>query len=123
MTDHEAALKKAKAENKLVVMNFTGSDWCGWCIKLKGEVFSEPAFKEYAEANVVLLELDFPRRIEQSDELKAQNRKLQQQYKIRGYPTVVVLGPDGQQVGELGYMPGGPETFVAELKKLQPKKS
>lgn len=121
LTDYTKAQAQAKAENKLLVMDFTGSDWCGWCIKLNKEVFSQTEFKQYAAKHLVLLEVDFPQNKKQSSEQKAANSALQKKYKIQGYPTIVVLNGDGKQVGELGYMPGGPKAFTAELDKLKKK--
>lgn len=117
--NYQKALQQAKAQNKKVVMDFTGSDWCPWCIKLHDEVFSTPAFKAYAAKNLILVKVDFPRSIQQSAEVKAQNAKLQSQYKIEGYPTIVVLNSDGKKIGELGYEPGGPNPFLAKLQKLR----
>ena len=74
----ETALQKAKAENKAVLVNFTGSDWCQWCIKLSDEVFSKSEFEDYAEDNLILVRLDFPRNIEQSAETKLYNNQLAQ---------------------------------------------
>src|SRR5437588_575571 len=90
LTDLPKAQAKAKEEKKLVMLDFTGSDWCGWCIKLHKEVFSKPEFAEYAKKNLVLVEVDFPRQKEQPAELKKANQKLQEKYKIEGYPTLVV---------------------------------
>jgi protein disulfide-isomerase len=117
--DYAKSLERAKAENKMVLLDFTGSDWCGWCKKLNREVFSTPKFEEYARANLVLVEIDFPRSKAQTDAVKAQNEALQQQYRIRGYPTIIVLNAVGKQVGQLGYMEGGPDAFIAELEKLK----
>jgi protein disulfide-isomerase len=121
LTDLPKAQAKAKEENKLVMLDFTGSDWCGWCIKLKKEVFSQPAFADYASKSLVLVEVDFPRNKPQSAELKKANAALQDKYKIEGYPTIIVLNSDGKKVGELGYQPGGPKAFIAELDKLKKK--
>ncbi len=121
MTDLPRAQEKAKAENKMVMMDFTGSDWCGWCIKLNREVFSKPEFIDYAQKNLVPVEIDFPRSKAQSADLKKSNRALQEKYKIEGYPTIIVLDGDGKKVGELGYQPGGPKPFIAELEKLKKK--
>jgi protein disulfide-isomerase len=123
LTSLPKAQEKAKAEKKIVLMDFTGSDWCGWCIKLHKEVFSQPEFAKYAEKNLVLVEVDFPRKKQQSDELKKANKELQQKYKIQGYPTLIVLDGSGKQLGELGYTPGGPKAFIAELEKVAGKKS
>ena len=119
--DYDKALAQAKADKKLVLLDFTGSDWCGWCIKLDKEVFSQAEFAEYAKKNLVLVELDFTRSKEQSKELKAQNTKLQGEFKIQGYPTIIVLNSEGKKVGELGYQPGGPKAFIAALDKLKAK--
>lgn len=119
--NYEKALAQAKADKKLLVLDFTGSDWCGWCIKLNKEVFSQPEFKEYAAKNLVLMEVDFPQTKQLSAEVKAQNDKLQKKYKIQGYPTIVVLNAEEKKVGELGYQPGGPKAFTAELDKLKGK--
>jgi protein disulfide-isomerase len=120
-TDHEKALAQAKSEKKLVLMDFTGSDWCIWCKKLNQEVFSKPKFKDYAKDNLVLLELDFPRGKQQSKELKEQNEKLSKEYHIEGFPTVIVLNSEGKKVGELGYEEGGPDAFIAKLNALKGK--
>lgn len=119
MTDYAAAVKRAKAEKKTLLMNFTGSDWCPWCISLHREVFSQPEFQKYAGQNLVLLEVDFPNRKAQSAELKAQNEDLLQKYGVQGFPTVLVFDASGKQVGKLGYMAGGPKAFIAALQKLK----
>jgi protein disulfide-isomerase len=119
VTDLPKAQAKAKAENKLVMIDFTGSDWCGWCIKLNKEVFSTPEFVSWAEKNIVPVEIDFPRSKPQSAELKKTNDALQKKYNIEGYPTIIVLNGDGKKLGELGYQPGGPKAFIASLEKLK----
>src|SRR5258708_35916882 len=87
MTDLPKAEARAKAEKKLVMLDFTGSDWCGWCIRLNKEVFSKPEFAQYAKDNLVLVEVDFPRKKEQPEELKKANESLQTKYGVQGYPT------------------------------------
>ena len=119
MTDLPKAQEKAKTEKKLVLMDFTGSDWCPWCIKLNKEVFSQPEFVEYAQKNLVAVEIDFPRTKKQSAETKKANQELQGKYKIEGYPTVVVLNSEGKKVGELGYQPGSAKSFIEKLEKLK----
>ena len=116
------AQAKAKAENKLVLIDFTGSDWCGWCIKLDKEVFSTPEFKEYAEKNLVLVEMDFPPKKPQSAELKKANAELKTKYNVKGYPTIVVLDKDGKEIGrQPGYAEGGPKAFIARLEGFKKK--
>ena len=119
ITDAAKAQTQAKAEKKLVMLDFTGSDWCGWCIRLNKEVFSKPEFAEYAKKNLVLVEVDFPRRKELSAEQKKANAALATKYAIRGYPTLIILNSVGQKVGKLDYMAGGPSAFIAELEKLK----
>jgi len=119
LTDLPQALAKAKAENKKVLVDFTGSDWCPWCIKLQKEIFQQDAFVEFAKKNLVLVEVDFPRAKAQSAELKRANQALLKQYGIEGYPTVLVFDSQGKQVGKLGYLAGGAKAFLGELEKLK----
>jgi len=117
-TDYKAALTQAKAENRHVFLFFTGSDWCSWCKRLNKEILSQDAFKDYAAKNLILVELDFPRGKSQPSDVKKQNAKLMDLYKIEGYPTVIVLDSAGKKVGELGYQEGGPGPFVDALSKM-----
>ena len=119
--DYAKALAQAKTEKKMVLLDFTGSDWCSWCVKLDKEVFSKPEFKSYAKDNLVLVEVDFPNGKRQTKKLKEQNEKLKQEYGIKGYPTIIMLDAEGKKVGQLGYMEGGPKAFIAELDKLKGK--
>jgi protein disulfide-isomerase len=119
--DYDKALAKAKAEKKMVVLDFTGSDWCGWCIKLDKEVFSQKEFKDYAKENLVLVELDFPQGKKLSKKVKEQNEKLKTEHSVRGFPTIIVLNSEGQKVGQLGYMAGGPAPFIEKLNGLKAK--
>ena len=119
LTSFTEAQQEAKAQNKLLFMDFTGSDWCGWCKVLEKEVFSKPEFKEYASKNLVLLELDFPRGKELPAATMEQNQRLAVQYGIQGFPTIVVLDGSGKALAKLGYMRGGPTAFIAELEKLR----
>lgn len=118
-TDFAKATAKAKAEGKHMLLDFSGSDWCGWCIKLDKEVFSQKAFKEYADKNLVTVLLDFPRdKSKQSDALQKQNEELMKKFGIRGFPTVYILDPEGKTVAKTGYQDGGPEAYVEHIKKL-----
>jgi thioredoxin-related protein len=123
LTSFDQAQKEAQTKNKLLLMDFTGSDWCGWCIMLDKEVFSKPEFKEYASKNLVLLELDFPRRKQMPPEISAQNERLMMKYGIQGFPTVVVFDSSGKPLGALGYQAGGPQAFIAQLEKLRKEPS
>ena len=120
MTDFNRAQAKAKSENKIVLMDFTGSDWCSWCMKFDKEVLSTDKFKEYASKNLVLVLVDFPNRKPQSDDLKKANEVLGKKYSVDGYPTFVVLNKDGKEIGrQLGYAEGGPEAFIEKLDKFK----
>jgi protein disulfide-isomerase len=120
LTDYKKAQEEAKASNKLLLLNFTGSDWCGWCIKLDKDVFSKPEFKQYASKNLVLLTIDFPRAKQQSAEVKRQNQGLASHYQVSGFPTIVVLNGDGRKVWEYpGYFPDGASALIAELEKAR----
>lgn len=122
LTDYAKALTQAKAQNKAVLIDFTGSDWCGWCMKLDKEVFSVQDFKSYAAQKLVLLKIDFPRRKSLPAAETAQNEKLASKFGIQGFPTVVVLKADGTKAGELGYMPGGPSAFINAVEKVTLRK-
>ena len=117
--DYEKALATAKAEKKMVLIDFTGSDWCSWCIKLDKEVFSKPKFKEYAKEKFVLVEIDFPQTKRLSKPKQAAHDALAKKYSVEGFPTVIVLDSEGKEIGKLGYVEGGPEAFIAELEKLK----
>ena len=81
LTDLPQAQAQAKAENKIVLLDFTGSDWCGWCIKFKKEVLDTQAFQDYAAKNVVLVEVDFPNKKDQTADLKKANAALKESIK------------------------------------------
>ena len=120
MTDLAKAQTKAKEEKKLVLIDFTGSDWCPPCKKLHQDIFMSQEFKDYAAKNLVLVEIDFPRSKPQSDELKAANKQLSEKYNVTGFPTVIVLSPDGKELSrEVGFGATTPEKYVAKLQKLK----
>ena len=120
--DINKAIKVSEKTGKPMLLFFTGSDWCGWCIRLQKEVFLTPEFAQWAEENVVLVDLDFPRRKEQDPKIKEQNQKLQQEFQVMGYPTVHFVTPlkkDNNSysfipIGKSGYMKGGPSVWCAD---------
>jgi len=122
LTDFEEAKKQAAEKQVPILADFSGSNWCGWCVKLDQEVFSKSAFKKYAKDNLVLLLLDFPRPSKQSPELKKQNRGLIQKYEVRGFPTVLLLDKNGKVINRTNYQPGGASKYVKHLKELLKKK-
>jgi thioredoxin-related protein len=122
MTDAEAAQAKAKAENKLVLLDFTGSDWCKWCIKLKREVFDQPEFAQYAQSKLVTVVVDFPENHTLPQLQQHANRALKHTYNVGSYPTIILLDGDGKVVGRTGYVSGGPAAFIEKLEQGTTKK-
>jgi protein disulfide-isomerase len=127
-TDANKAINLSVQSGKPLFFFFTGSDWCGWCIKLQKEVFFLPEFKKWATENVILVELDFPRRTPISDDLKKQNRELANMFGVRGYPSVWLVTPtisDGKvnfnKLGSQGYVRGGPSAWIAGANKILKK--
>jgi thioredoxin-related protein len=115
-SDFEAAKTQASKENKDLLIDFTGSDWCGWCKRLVAEVFKHDAFKEGIADSFVLVELDYPSpKVPQSDVVKAQNAELKDRYGIRGYPTIYLTDAAGRPYARTGYQQGGPKAYVAHL--------
>ncbi len=128
LTNLEEAQAKAAAEKKFVLVNFSGSDWCGWCIKLDEEVFSQEAFLNYAEKNLILVNLDFPQSTPQDPAQKTYNKSIAEKYKIAAFPSVYVFDYKGELVYKAGYVAGGAQNYVdvlkTELKVIAaPKKS
>jgi len=111
------SLSKASSENKLVFADFTGSDWCPWCIKLDKEVLSTPEFAVYAKDNLILFKADFPRNKTLSEEVKDQNVRLMDKYGVMGFPTILILDKEGEIVATMGYEQGGPIPYIASIKK------
>ncbi len=123
MTDFEAAQKKAAAESKDLLVDFTGSDWCSWCIKLNKEVISHDAFKKGVADKFVLVMIDFPRDNSAiSEAVQKQNAELKEKFQIKGFPTILLLDAQGRPFAQTGYQPGGPEKYVAHLDELRAKR-
>lgn len=124
-TNVKDAITASNKEKKPLMLFFTGSDWCGWCIRLQKEVLMTPEFTKWAKENVVLLELDYPNRTPQLPEIREQNAQLKQIFQIQGYPTVFfsnVVNKDGKTnfnaFGRTGYVAGGPSAWIAEADKI-----
>ncbi len=112
--NYDKALKLAKSKNKFVLLDFTGSKWCGYCIKLEKNVFKKKAFKAYAKSDLICVELDFP----SNGKAKKGLKELAKKYKVTGYPTLVILDPEGNQIGRAGYEDMSAEKYVEHLKKI-----
>jgi len=118
-TNYAEALQTAKETNKPILIDFTGSDWCVWCMKLDEEVFSQPEFIEFASQNLVLFKADFPsKKVEQPVELKEQNVALGKKYEIEGFPTIILIDAEENVIAQTGYQEGGAEKYVEHLKEL-----
>jgi protein disulfide-isomerase len=112
-TDFAAAKSAATQQNKYILLDFTGSDWCPYCIQMDKEVFEKPTFSTFAGEKLVLVKIDFPRKGGQSAAEKAQNQELAKKYGIEGFPTYVLLDPSGKEIRrQVGYLEGGPTAFI-----------
>jgi protein disulfide-isomerase len=109
---YEAALASAAATGKLVLLDFTGSDWCGWCQKLDAETFSQPAFHDFADSNLEMVVVDFPQNTPLPDEIRKQNSSLRRKFGVQGFPTLILVNSHGEEVArQRGYLPGGPKAL------------
>ena len=123
IADFDVAVEMAKTQNKDLLVDFTGSDWCGWCIKLHEEVFDHDAFLKPAMEKYILVALDFP----QDEAIKAlvpnpeRNAELQEKYAIQGFPTILLMNANGEVFGRTGYRPDGPESYIAHMAELASK--
>src|SRR5581483_10161479 len=115
-SDYREATAKAKADHKNILMDFTGSDWCPWCIRMDKEVLTTPDFASYADKNLVLMLVDFPQSKQLPQNVQDQNKELQKKYAVEGFPTFVLTDADGKVLGQQeGYLEGGPGAFIAKL--------
>jgi thioredoxin-related protein len=117
-TEYASAQARAYAENKVILVNFTGSDWCPGCIRLREEVFSKAEFLAFADTYLVLLEVDFPRWKQLNNAQKQANRALANKFTVTGYPTVILLNSQGERIGSaMGYMAGGPTAYTRAIEQ------
>jgi len=118
LTDFEAAKTRAAELQRPILADFSGSDWCGWCIKLDKEVFQQKEFKSFAENKLVLFLADFPRSVSQPQGLKQQNEMLMEKYGVEGFPTILLLDAKGRVLAQTGYQHGGAAAYVKHLEEL-----
>ena len=120
LDDYDVAVAQAKEQGKDLLVDFTGSDWCTWCIRLDEEVFAHAEFSDYAKEHYVLVALDFPN----AEEIKAKvpnperNQELSELYGVQGFPTILLVNVDGDVFGRTGYRQGGPGPYVEYMKTL-----
>ena len=119
-TNVTKAMAISTETKKPLLLFFTGSDWCGWCIRLQKEVLKTPEFAAWAKENVVLVELDYPRKAPQTEEIKKQNNELQMAFGIQGFPTIILANAISKEgkvnfegIGSTGYVAGGPSAWLA----------
>ena len=124
LTDIDAAKKSAGESKKDLLIDFTGSDWCGWCIKLNDEVFKHDAFKSGVKDSFVLVEIDFPRAKDKlPEDTRKRNTELGEKYAVQGYPTILLCDAEGKPYASTGYQEGGPEKYVSHLNELRANKT
>lgn len=128
-TDMNKAVALSNSSKKPMLLFFTGSDWCGWCIRLQNEVLKTPEFATWAKKNVVLVELDYPRRTPQTPEIQKQNAELQQGFQIQGFPTIYFVNAENKDgkvnfvpIDKTGYVAGGPAAWLAVADGILAKK-
>lgn len=119
--DIDAARQYAARKKLPLLLNFTGSDWCGWCKVMDDTVFHKEEWKKFAFRNVVLVTIDFPRgKNIVPTKWKGRNSQLKKQFGVRGYPTYVIVAPDGTT--KLGHLVANrgktPESFIRDFQKI-----
>lgn len=117
-TDFKKASKDAAEKKQPIMAVFSGSDWCSWCIKLDKEIFSQNEFKNFAKGKLVLFLADFPSNKQLPEDIVKQNKELAEKYKIEGFPTVLIMDPDGKVIGKTGYRAGGVDKYIKHLENI-----
>ncbi len=118
-TDLPEAAADARQDRKFLLLNFSGSDWCGWCKRLDAEVFSTTAFQDYAASDLVCVLADFPRSKELDPALRSRNERLMRHFRVEGFPSILLFSPDGELIDKLGYQPGGPDAFIRAIQQAR----
>ncbi len=118
LVSFDQAKRLSRETGRPILTDFTGSDWCIWCIRLDDEVFAKPAFQSWAEKHVVLLKLDFPESTPIDPAVERQNSTLASAYGIEGFPTVLFLDGNGELLERSGYVRGGPSAWIASAEEL-----
>lgn len=118
-TDLPAAAADAREQNKFLLLDFSGSDWCSWCRRLDQEVFSTDAFQTFADQNLVGVLADFPRQTKLDPALQARNERLARRFQVQGFPAILLFAPNGELVAQFSYQPGGPQAYIQALRQAQ----
>jgi len=116
--DYAKAMAMAAESGKPVLVKFTGSDWCPPCMRLDAEIFQSKEMATYANASLVSVYVDFPRRKSLPADQKQHNEALAEEFGIEYFPTVWIVSPDGEKLGKLGYQRGGPEAYIQSIEKI-----
>ena len=117
-TDYQKSQKAAEEQHKPLFLLFTGSNWCNWCMRLEQEVLTDSAFAEAVGDQFLFVKIDFPRGMPMDGQIKQQNDQLQKQFRVKGFPTVVLLDEHGAVIGTTGYRRGGGESYATHLKAM-----
>ena len=117
-TENFEQAKTANKDGRVLLLYFTGSDWCDWCTKLDQDVFAQKEFQDWAKKKVILVQLDYPRKKAQTERLREQNILLQVVHEITEFPTVVFLDKGGNELGKLKYQSGGPTDWIKAAEKI-----
>ncbi|MBL9172732.1 MAG: thioredoxin family protein, partial [Verrucomicrobiales bacterium] len=118
LSSYDQALKFARKSKHPVLLNFTGSDWCLWCRRMNKEALGTKEFIRFASTNLLLVEVDFPEKTPQPDAVKQSNAALQAQFGVTGFPTFILVSPDGKELGRhVGYLEGGAPAFTSRVRK------
>jgi protein disulfide-isomerase len=119
-TDFDKAMKQAGKSGMLMLVDFSGSDWCGWCKRLDKEVFAEKEFKKFIDGKFVPVLIDTPRK-KLPYKLRKQNDELKTKYGIKGFPTVLIMNAKGKVLEKTGYMRGGAKNYIKYLQRVYDK--
>ncbi|MBS0634791.1 MAG: thioredoxin family protein [Verrucomicrobia bacterium] len=114
-TDFQAAKAAAKQQNKPMFVFFTGSDWCPWCVKMDSQILSTPEFQQALAQKLIFVKIDFPRSSPQDDATREQNKKLKHQFDIQGFPTIILLDPNGARIEKMGFQAGGGAKYAQKV--------
>ncbi len=117
-TDFEQAQKDALAQNKPLFVYFTGSDWCPWCKKMDAQILSTPEFQKALSDKLIFVKVDFPRNTKLDPALEAQNKRLSKTYEIQGFPTAILLDPNGKRIEKLGFENGGGAAYAKKVEGI-----